>query len=324
MDNKRHGIRARGQYATYKGKDYLAHDIRDRVRLLTDDDPLPPGFHPCTSDWVRGEAVVPKASIERLFKVRTTCAWRGHRFEVGIIVGDIADVTYLGGKFSAVSGLPGMQRPDKYEVIGKVPVSELTDVEQSVEVRGHEADIADALRSRMRTGQGLSIPYARKWEAAGRHADRTVCCPTDDGLLVLARGIVQLGRAVFAAPSRLLIEDYPRVWWVAANRSTRGDGAPDAYLVGTEEQHTARYVGNTAEVAVEILRGMRAGTRTPPVADQLQVGFPGLADTSATYVGSWQWNVHGEASDDEFLRRAAAATLSAIEAKKQHDAGGDG
>lgn len=65
--------------------------------------------------------------------VRSTCSWRGHEFEIGIIIGDSANVTYLGGKFDEVCRLPGMSRPDKYEVIGEIPVAELTNVVEQID-----------------------------------------------------------------------------------------------------------------------------------------------------------------------------------------------
>jgi hypothetical protein len=133
MDNERHGIRASGVHATYDGRDYLAQRLRDRVRILSDDDPLPPDFQTSKKSWVRGEAIVSMGAIQRLVRVRTTCEWRGHPFEVGIIVGDTAYVTYLGKQFDEVSDLPGMERPDKYEVLGEIPVSELADVDEQVE-----------------------------------------------------------------------------------------------------------------------------------------------------------------------------------------------
>jgi hypothetical protein len=101
----------------------------------------------------------------------------------------------------------------------------------------------------------------------------------------------------------------------------RGEGPPDAYLVGTGDDLTARYVGDAPEVVLQIVRRVSADAPTPPVADELQIGFPGLRNTKTTYVGSWQWDVNGEAIDDEFVRRAASATLMAIEAKKELDAG---
>jgi hypothetical protein len=101
----------------------------------------------------------------------------------------------------------------------------------------------------------------------------------------------------------------------------RGDGPPDAYLVGTGENESAQYVGDTAEVVIELVRGMSETAPMLQSGNELQVGFPGLRNTNKTYVGSWQWGVHGEATDDEFVRRAATATLKAIDAKKERDAG---
>jgi hypothetical protein len=133
MDNQKFGIRASGDYATYDGIVYFAHHIGGRVRLLSDDDPLPPGFQNSKKTWVRGEKIVDIGNVQRLAKVHTTCRWRGHNFQVGIILGEIAYVTYLGTDFDEVWRLPGMERPDKFEVIGEIPVTELTDVQEHVE-----------------------------------------------------------------------------------------------------------------------------------------------------------------------------------------------
>jgi hypothetical protein len=133
VDNDRHGIRASGNYAKYNGRVYFARKIRVGVWVFSDDDPLPQGFESSSKDWINGEVLVPFDDIEGLVKVRTTCTWRGHHFKVGIIVGDSANITYLGNDFDAVGGLPGMWRPDKFEVKGKVPVSELTDIKEHVE-----------------------------------------------------------------------------------------------------------------------------------------------------------------------------------------------
>ncbi|WP_193043934.1 hypothetical protein [Mycolicibacterium baixiangningiae] len=133
MDNDKYGIRASGDYVTYEGRDYFASLLRDEVRIFSDDEPLPPGFAPSRYNWIEGECFVPLSDIEHLRRVRTTCSWRGHRFEVRIIVGDMANLVYLGRDFDEVSGLPGMRRPDKFEVRGKAPVAELTDVEEHAE-----------------------------------------------------------------------------------------------------------------------------------------------------------------------------------------------
>lgn len=317
MDNQRHGIRASGEYATYDGREYFAHNFGDRVRLLSDDDPLPPGFTPSTKSWVRGEAVVQRTDVERLDRIRTVARWCGYRFEVGIVQGDTANVTYLGARFDEVSGMPGMYRPDKYEVIGEIPVAELTDVEEHVALRGSVSDIAAALLARMRKGDGLRVPYHRRWEIGGCEPNRSLMSYPYDGVRVLATGLNELERPMFLAPDRLIVESWARSCWVAVDRSTRAEGAPDAFLVGMEEEGTGRYVGNAAEVVVEMVReALGLSTRPHPAEEDIQIGFPGLHNTTTTYVGSWQWNVHGEVSHADLAERAARATLRAIDAKK--------
>jgi hypothetical protein len=142
-----------------------------------------------------------------------------------------------------------------------------------------------------------------------------------DGLLVLGTGLSELGRPVVPVSDRLIIEGGLEKILVSADRTVRGEGPPDTYCVGTGETQTARYIGDTAEVVIHIVREMSAAVPALPAVTGLQIGFPGLRNIKKTYVGSWQWGVHGEAVDDEFVRRAATATLTAIEAKKERDAG---
>lgn len=132
MDNKDYGIRASGLYATYRGIEYFSHDLGKRIRLLSDDDPPHPGFSASTKYWAQTESVVDKSDVQGLRRVQTTGTWCGHEFEVGVIVGENAFVTYLGRDLDVVSRLPGMQRPDKYEVIGEVPAAELTNISEQV------------------------------------------------------------------------------------------------------------------------------------------------------------------------------------------------
>lgn len=320
MDNQRHGIRASGEYATYDGREYFAHSFGDRVRLLSDDDPLPPGFTPSTKSWVRAETIVQRTDVARLETIRTVARWCGYRFEVGIITGDTANVTYLGVRFDEVSGIPGMYRPDKFEVIGEVPVAELTDVEEHVALRGSVSDIAAALWARMRKGDGLTVPYHRRWEVGGCEPTRSLRGYPYDGVQVLATGLKDLERPMFAARDRIIVENWARHCWVAIDRSTRGEGPPEAYLVGMEDEGTGRYVGNAAEVVIEMVReALGQSPRTQPAEDDIQIGFPGLHNTTTTYVGSWQWNVLGEVSHENLAQRAARATLRAIDAKKTAD-----
>lgn len=182
-----------------------------------------------------------------------------------------------------------------------------------------EADIAAALKAGVRKGQGLSVPYARKWEVAGCAAIHSLRSYPYDGLQVLSAGLLTLGYPIFRSANGLIVECPPRTLWLAANRSVRGEGPPDAYLVGTDEAETPEYTGNAAEVVVELLRTMQAPPPTIRPDEELQIGFPGLRDAPTTYVGSWQWNIHGEARGDEFIRRAANATLTTIQTKRERD-----
>jgi hypothetical protein len=64
----------------------------------------------------------------------------------------------------------------------------------------------------------------------------------------------------------MMIEGVLEMVWVAANRSVRGDGPPDAYLIGTGEDQNARYVGDTAEIVIQIVRGMAEAAPALPTA----------------------------------------------------------
>jgi hypothetical protein len=132
MDNAKHRLRASGYYADYQGKEYFADEFWDRIWLYTDQDPLPAGFTPSRLHWVNGEKLVDLDDIDGLRRFQTTCLWRGHLFSVGIIIGASANVNYLGRDFDAASKLPGMLRPDKFEVTGWVPVSELADLREEM------------------------------------------------------------------------------------------------------------------------------------------------------------------------------------------------
>lgn len=132
MDNGQHGMRATGEYVLYRGREYFAQKVWSRIWLFSDDAPLTPGFKSTSMDWVKGEVLVELSGIERLFTAQTTCSWRATPFSVGMIVGDSANISYLGKDFDEVGGLPGMQCPDKYEVRGRAFMLELTDVVEHV------------------------------------------------------------------------------------------------------------------------------------------------------------------------------------------------
>lgn len=178
------------------------------------------------------------------------------------------------------------------------------------------AGLAAAIRSNIRKGQEPSVPYARKWEIGGCapiHSLRTYPC---DGIEVLSEGLAKLGRRIVPTEYGLLVGDSGTGLWVAANRSIRGEGPPDAYIVGRYGEKESGYTVNAAEVVLTLLEQILTPVPQLPADSELQVGFPGLLDRGVTYVGSWQWNVHGEARGDEFARRAAHATLVTIRSEE--------
>ncbi len=67
---------------------------------------------------------------------------------------------------------------------------------------------------------------------------------------------------------------------------------------------------------IDIVRGYVEPTPLLIKRDIIEIGFPGRPGADLTYVGSWQWDVHGKARGTEFLQRATAATLKAIKAGK--------
>lgn len=100
---------------------------------------------------------------------------------------------------------------------------------------------------------------------------------------------------------------------VSVDRTFRNYGPPHDYLIQILDG-PVNYVGNSPEVIVELLRGLPLLSSPTVGADILEIGFPGHEDDEVTYVGSWHWGIHGEARGAEFVNRAAAATLAAIEA----------
>lgn len=176
------------------------------------------------------------------------------------------------------------------------------------------AAVADWLRSHLRKGQGLTYPYARKLEIANYVPKHSLWAAwTEDRLLTFGAGLLAIGRPIRTAPEGVEVELEGRSVTVAANRSAPGEGLPDAYLLQTTAGHPADYTGDSPEVVVEIVRSLLSPVPFPVTDERVQIGFPGRHENATTYVGSWQWDIHGEARGEEFIDRAAAATLAAIE-----------
>jgi hypothetical protein len=180
------------------------------------------------------------------------------------------------------------------------------------------AAVADWLRLRIRNGEGLTAPYARRWDVGGCSPTHSLWDWPSDRLTTLGSGLLSLGHPVYGVTDAVIV-DLPHLpVAVAVNRSSPGDGAPDAYIVSCQPDQPPQYVGNSPEVVTELIR--KLPEPPPPLVDdrRVQVGFPGY-DREPKYVGSWSWNIHGEARGEEFVKRAAAATLAAVEARSAEE-----
>jgi hypothetical protein len=71
---------------------------------------------------------------------------------------------------------------------------------------------------------------------------------------------------------------------------------------------TLRRLSESCSVGWHCLQPSTPGVQT----EEIQVGFPG-GRAEPTYVGSWQWDVHGE----DAIKRAAAATKAAIDISRR-------
>jgi hypothetical protein len=177
-------------------------------------------------------------------------------------------------------------------------------------------DFIQALRNRMRVGEGLSAPYARKWAIGGCEASHSLWQYPHDAISDFASGLLELRVAVAADDNGISIDADPAGIWVGVNGKSRNADRASEFLIGERGEKTPVFVVNSPEVVIEFIRAYNAPLEPIPLTEIIQVGFPGIHDGSRTYVGSWQWNVHGEAQGAEVVSRAANATLSAIRAKE--------
>jgi hypothetical protein len=176
-------------------------------------------------------------------------------------------------------------------------------------------ELADWLRARIRKGEGLSAGYARRWDVRGCTPTHSLWDWRTDRLTILGSELLTLGHPVYGTNDAVIVDVSNTQVVVAANRSIPREGPPDAYIVCLRPDQPPQFVCNSPEVVTELIRALP--DIPPPLVDdkRVQVGFPGYEDREPKYVGSWQWDVHGEARGEEFVKRAAAATLAAIEAR---------
>ncbi len=154
--------------------------------------------------------------------------------------------------------------------------------------------IADWLRLRVRNGEGLTAPYARRWDVGGCSPTHSLWDWRTDRLAILGSSLLSLGHPVYGIKDGVIVDMPHMPVVIAVNRSNPGGGPPDAYLMSCQPGQPPQYVGNSPEVVTELIRNL--SEPPPPLVEdkQVQVGFPGY-DREPKYVGSWQWDVHGEA-----------------------------
>ncbi|EHB55678.1 hypothetical protein MycrhDRAFT_2872 [Mycolicibacterium rhodesiae JS60] len=173
--------------------------------------------------------------------------------------------------------------------------------------------IGSWMKDHLTKGEGMTRPYSRKWENGGCSPTRSLRNWRSDRVKTLADGLALLAKPVFGLPNGVLIDMDGLPVRVSCDRSIRGDGPPQGYLIQIASG-PVNFVGDAPEVIVELLRGLSSPPPPRVDVDFIQIGFPGHERDEVTYVGSWQWDIHGEARGPEFINRAAAATLAAIKA----------
>lgn len=174
--------------------------------------------------------------------------------------------------------------------------------------------IGDWLRRHMRVGWGLSHPYVRSLQTANYLPKHSLFDWPADRLETLGVGLIAGGYPVQALDDGVEIKLPERAVVVSVDRSIPGDGPPEAYMLESTEHGRPDYIGNSPEVLIELIRRLSEPAPSLVRDDLVQVGFPGQPPGEVTYVGSWQWDIHGEARGPEFINRAAEATLAAIKA----------
>ncbi|GAY19015.1 hypothetical protein [Mycobacterium sp. shizuoka-1] len=173
--------------------------------------------------------------------------------------------------------------------------------------------VEDWINSHPTKGEGMTRPYSRKWENGGCRPTHSLRHWRTDPVKTLASGLVSLGYSVVGVDNGVLVDVDGLPVRVSGNRSVRGEGPPQEYVLQVDGR-PVEFVGDAPEVVVELVRDLPSRPSPPAEVDFIQIGFPGHGQDEVTYVGSWQWDIHGEARGSEFVDRAAAATLAAIEA----------
>ena len=101
------------------------------------------------------------------------------------------------------------------------------------------ASVAGWLRLRVRNGEGLTFPYARRWHVGGCTPTHSLWDWPSDRLTTLGSGLLSLGHPVYGSTDAVIV-DLPHMRVVVAvNRSSPGDGPLDAYIFESPSRSAA-------------------------------------------------------------------------------------
>ncbi|MEX3644265.1 hypothetical protein [Mycolicibacterium porcinum] len=176
--------------------------------------------------------------------------------------------------------------------------------------------IRDALRQRMRVGEGLSVPYARKWSIGGCDPRHSLWSYPHDAILDFSTRLSLMGVTVLADDNSIIVDMASASVWAAVNGNSRSADRASAFLIGCITERVPAVIVNSSEVAAEVIRALPIPPAPRPSEEIIQIGFPGVDVEDRVYVGSWQWDIHAEVRNDEFVSRTANAALAAIRAKE--------
>jgi hypothetical protein len=178
------------------------------------------------------------------------------------------------------------------------------------------SEIASWFKQHTRVDFGLTAPYRRRWYVGGCEPKHSLFDFPSDRWEVLGAGLLSTGHPLTRSDAGVEIELPERRVTVAVSRTVPGDGPPNGYAIFIGCSSQPDYVGDSPEVITELVRRLTQPETPLPDCSLLQVGFPGRPSGDMTYVGCWQWDVHSEARNEEFIHRAAQAIVDAIELRK--------
>ncbi|THV43589.1 hypothetical protein [Glycomyces buryatensis] len=169
------------------------------------------------------------------------------------------------------------------------------------------------LRPRIVHGERLSRPYFRLWDPYPNPVEGDFSLAGGrDKVRLLAEALMGLGWPINAEPTGVSIRTPVGPIGLLATRDAPGDGGPDTYVVSTASEARPVYIGDTFQVAVELIRALADEVGEMVEDHRIQIGCPGQKN-DLTYVGGAWRGIHGEARGEEYVHRAAAATRAAID-----------